>query len=101
MGQTTIEEAILPVLNSTFSLIADEKIFKVISITHTPQTLTSRIKLREIGTEIFDGNFLNAGAFVGSAIIRESFVSEGEAEDNFINSVVGAGIIDRTVIEEN
>lgn len=97
IGVTEIGEANSP-LPKQFGARAIPPViaFKVLRITDFPKTFVSELKLRQIGTELNDGQYNNEGnCIVGFAVIGSCKIADGDT-DPFNPSVIGAAKIGET-----
>lgn len=101
IGVTPIGNTSFPLPNKFGSLnIAKNVAFKVIEIDHDPNTFTSIVKLRQIGTTLSDGYFNDpSSSIIGFAVIGSSKIAgTGDTDAQWNPSVLGAALVGSTVL---
>lgn len=99
IGVTKIGDATDPLPDTFGSLeISPNIAFKIIEIDENPKTFESILKLRQVGTELFDGMFNAPGnSIIGFAVIGEAVIGIGDT-DPWNPSVLGAAKIGETEV---
>lgn len=99
IGTTTIGDANGPLPNKAGSLfVLPQMAFKVIEIDQDPNTFTSIVKLRQIGTSLSDGWFTNpTSSIIGFAIVGAAKIGgTGDTNAQWNPSVIGAALVGST-----
>lgn len=93
VGVSSLGETITPLPLQFGSLAIDPRIaFKIIEIAEDPKSFSADIKLRQIGVDVFDGQFNTPGSFIlGFAVLGDALLQPTEDECATWNpSVLGA-----------
>lgn len=101
IGTTKIGDGNFPLPNKNGSLFVLPNVaFKVIEIDHDPNTFTTILKLRQIGTTLSDGYFnLPTSSIIGYAVIGQSAIGgTGSTDAQWNPSVIGAARVGSTVL---
>lgn len=74
VGVAVLGDDDTPLPNQYGSLAIDPKLaFKIIQIEEDPRTFTASVKLRQIGVDVFDGQFNTPGSFIlGFAVLGDA-----------------------------
>lgn len=99
VGQTKIGDATSPLPYTFGSTVIDPNIaFKVIQITHDEKQFVSTLKLRQIGTSLSDGTFIQPQAYrIGYAVVGDGVIRGTDADETWNPSVVGAARVGNTL----
>jgi len=101
IGTAIIGNTSYPIPNKNGSLyVLPNVAFKIIEIDHDPNTFTSILKLRQIGTTLSDGYFNNpASAIIGYAVIGSAAIGgTGSTDAQWNPSVIGAARVGSTQV---